>query len=153
MRARWKKKTTGLNYNCASQTNFAFSIYFKSRYTVNPLHMTHVFTSDTSLKPQIPQLSWKLRLKLCLPVTVRKLQKLEISQECLLCYDQSQQRSGHANYSHKTTNWRSCLRFSFFTPDWPFSCNAKTFQKYFWCSQFALWKSSPQTGAVVFTFQ
>ena len=23
--------------------------------------------------------------------------RLEISQECLLCYDQSQQRSGHAN--------------------------------------------------------
>ena len=109
MRARWKKKTTGLNYNCVSQTKFAFSIYFKSRYTVNPLHMTHVFTSDTSLKPQIPQLSWKLRLKLCLPVTVRKLQKLEISQECLLCYDQSQQRSGHANYSHKTTNWLTFL--------------------------------------------
>ena len=56
IRAQWEKKTTGLNYyNCASQTNFAFSIYFKSGYTVNPLHMTHVFTGDTSLKPQIPK--------------------------------------------------------------------------------------------------
>ena len=34
-------------------------------------------------------------------------------------------------------NWRSCLRFSFLAPDWLFSCNTITFQKYFWCSQFS----------------
>ena len=111
MWAQWKKKTTDLNYNCASQTNFAFSIYFKSRYTVNPLHMTHVFTSDTSLKRQIPK---RFRTHDCLEnsdsnfvcqLQYENCKNLKIiSQECLLCYDQSQQRSGHANYSHKTTN-------------------------------------------------
>ena len=111
MWAQWEKKATGLNYNCASQTNFAFSIYLKSRYTVNPLHMTHVFTSDTSLKPQIPK---RFRTHDCLEnsdsnfvcqLQCENCKNLKIiSQECLLCYDQSQQRSGHANYSHKTTN-------------------------------------------------
>ena len=35
---------------------------------------------------------------------------LEISQECLLCYDQSQQRSGHANWpqNHKLVNVLPC---------------------------------------------
>ena len=35
---------------------------------------------------------------------------LEISQECLLCYDQSQQRSGHANkpQDHKLVNILAC---------------------------------------------
>ena len=38
--------------------------------------------------------------------------------------------------SHKSqTNQRSCLLFSFLTPDWLFSCNTITFQKYFYCSQ------------------
>ena len=44
---------------------------------------------------------------------------LEISQVCLLCYHQSQQRSGHANWppNHKLQcNQRSCLWFSFLTP-------------------------------------
>ena len=29
------------------------------------------------------------------------------------------------------------LAFSFLTPDWLFSCNTITFQKYFWCSRFS----------------
>ena len=53
----------------------------------------------------------------CLPatgqdVTVRpgKPRTLDISQECLLCYDQSQQRSRHANWpqNHKLINDLAC---------------------------------------------
>ena len=71
-------------------------------------------------------------------LTVRpgKPWRLEISQECLLCYDQSQQRSGHANWpqNHKLTNVLACglvfprlIGFSL----------ARQFQKYFWCSRFS----------------
>ena len=40
----------------------------------------------------------------------RKPSTLEISQECLLCYDQSQQRSGHANWpqNHKVIKVLAC---------------------------------------------
>ena len=44
-----------------------------------------------------------------------KTVKLKISQECLLCYDQSQQRSGHMNRPqyHKRINDLACgLAFS-----------------------------------------
>ena len=44
------------------------------------------------------------------PIVVRpgKLWTLEISQECLLCYDQSQQRSGHVNWPQNHTLIKVC---------------------------------------------
>ena len=47
------------------------------------------------------------------------------------CFDQSQQRSGHANKPKSQTNYRCCLRFSFLSPDWLSPCNTIAFQKYF----------------------
>ena len=57
--------------------------------------------------------------------------------------------------SHKTTNCnkRSCLPFSFLTPDrFCFSRNTIKFQKYFWCSRFSrfdcklAWDQAPHCG-------
>ena len=57
-----------------------------------------------------------------------------ISKECLLCYDQSQQRS-----SHKTTNQLLAFLLAVqFCHAWlAFFCNTITFQKYYWCSRFS----------------
>ena len=57
-----------------------------------------------------------------------------ISKECLLCYDQSRQRS-----SHKTTNQLlAFLPAVQFCHAWlAFFCNTLTFQKYYWCSRFS----------------
>ena len=48
------------------------------------------------------------------------------------CVVQWQKNIRDMRTSHKTTN--CCFRFSFLTPDWPFSLYNKTFQTYFWCS-------------------
>ena len=63
---------------------------------------------------------------------------LEISQECLMCYGKSQQRSGDTNYpqNHKLIKVLACCSvFSYLIGF--FSCNTITFQKYFWHSQFS----------------
>ena len=70
---------------------------------------------------------------------------LEISQECLLCYDQSQQRSRHTIWpqNHKIINVLArSLVFSCVIITGFFSCNTITFQKYFWCSRFFLFDSN-----------
>ena len=62
---------------------------------------------------------------------------IEISQECLLCYDQSQ-RSGDTNYpqNHRLIKVLACSSvFSYLIGF--FSCNTITFQIYFWRSRFS----------------
>ena len=69
------------------------------------------------------------------------------------CVMTNQCKDHDTRTSHKTTNW-SCLRFSFLTPDWLFSCNTITFQKYSWnsgvhCFPGLTVKSFPAAGHVV----
>ena len=87
-------------------------------------------------KKQETRLVFVVRINRC-PYYSATGKTLEISQECLLCYNQSQQRSGHVNSPQKHKLLTSCLRFSFLMPDWFFLCNTTAFQKYFWCLQFS----------------
>ena len=81
---------------------------------------------------------WFLLTLAIVTVKLGKTWKLEIFQECLLCYDQSQQRSGHVSkpQNHKLINVLACSSvFSHLIGF--FFCATITFQKYFWFSQFS----------------
>ena len=68
----------------------------------------------------------------------RRLACLHLHVLCAYCNFESKQAISVTLFGrHANNNLRSCLWFSFLTPDWLFFCNTITVQKCVWRSQFS----------------